>query len=89
MAFKMTFTYGGLTITDGYVKLVNISIDNTNKTCSGDLVFLSSSDSKEQFPVSNFKRNFSDIAIGDDEDPRDVLYNYIMTQEGFTEAVKC
>ncbi len=85
MALQMTFTYGGLTIEGGYLKLTNVMIDNNKKTCSGELVFYSKKGENQAFPVS-LPRSFSGVTLKEKEDPREVLYNHIVSQLDYAHA---
>lgn len=85
MALQMTFTYGGVTIENGYLRLTNVMIDNNRKTCSGDLVFYADKSETQAFPV-NLPRGFSGVSIEKGQDPRDVLYLHIMKTQEYSEA---
>lgn len=88
MAISMTVNFYNLQV-ECYIKVVNVFIDNKEKTCRGDLVFLQDSNDENTLPVKDLKTSFFGIKMLDGQDPRDLIYQEVMSHPDYSLSVKC
>lgn len=86
MALMMNVNCRGIDIENAYIKISSFNIDNDSKKASGCLT-LHSKKGEGPLPL-DLESQFFGVLVEQNKDPRESIYNHLMSLDDYKDAVK-